>query len=222
MTIEIDVQGCRRSGTNWLKALLERNTTDEVDVHRGDPHTPHLPDPAEGRWTVVITKHPQAWICSVERYLSREDPALVHAATQRYWLRRTLAESWIEKNRRWLEASSPRGVSPRGMSGWPRVSIVRYEDLLDDLEALAEVIPEHVLKRPLEDVTERAQPSHEPGEVNLEGGVNRAYYTEKRWAAEFDADDLRFLRSSFSHPAGEHVLDALGYELEPPRGGDGS
>ncbi|MDP2431206.1 MAG: hypothetical protein Q8O33_04175 [Pseudomonadota bacterium] len=121
----INLFGCRRSGTNYLGALLVRNLdvrlTPEAFSFKHDPPTPRLlaqlaGDKGRDLLCLICVRHPATWMVS-RLIWARENPASGPADAG------FLCRRYNDRYRTWFDlvARHPEHAA------W-----VRYEDLLDD------------------------------------------------------------------------------------------
>lgn len=74
--IKVQVSGCRRTGTNYTKALIEENFWNAV-VHKHDVIWGHGPippeyEPLKDAYFIVVCKDPFAWIVSMAKYFAQD------------------------------------------------------------------------------------------------------------------------------------------------------
>ena len=212
----LKAHGAFRTGSNYLKALLELNY--DVQVVNGDGGFKHAPVPAlmSGRDFVPpqlpilgTIKDPWSWLPSMWRYVSGRGAA--HVAAGRTW-REFLAE--------------PITVTHGGHQGFPRYRfaspvdywnamaanlgslddavVVRYEDVLVDPEGSTRRVADRFALPssggPFVDVPRRTHNMADRNRSHLDDYVtselfDRDYYERRRYLEEFSRRDRRTVRS---------------------------
>lgn len=211
--------GCRRTGTNYLRALVERNLDDvEVwDYEGGWKHGIETPTDRAPDGYLIIAKDPYSWLLSMERYFGKSPPQKVWELLERAFTpeahfkktRGLLLELYTTKYAYWLERTEDR----------PRV-VVRYEDLLEDLESVLGEIRDAFDLQPtdgtFEDISGRLQARGPGEETETKGSFDPGYYREERYLEEYTTRDLELIAERLREPGLDRVLDALGYEVRDP------
>lgn len=213
--------GCRRTGTNYLKALVERNFVDvEVrDYEGGWKHGIEVPGDRLPDGYLIVAKDPYSWLLSMERYFGRSPPQRVWELLERTFTpeahfkktRGLLLELYAMKYAYWLERTAD-----------ATRAVVRYEDLLDDLDGtLAGIGETFDLERAgdgFEDIHGRLR-ARGPGEpTETEGSFDPSYYRDERFLDEYDPHDLTLIADRLESPGFDGLLDALGYRVRRPAG----
>lgn len=211
--------GARRTGTNYLKALLELNFDDvDVAMHEGGwKHGVERPDELDPDGYLIVAKDPYAWILSVEEHfrpyhVQKVWDALTRAFKPFLSFRQTRAmtlETYLMKYAYWLELTQDR----------PHL-LVRYEDLLEDLDETLDGIREAFDLTPpgdgYRDIERRVKPADEEDEVNLDGGFDPTYYTEKRYLDAYRDDELDRIARHLRERDFEPLVERLGYRIVDP------
>lgn len=202
--------GPRRSGTNVFTAVLERATDLDTEVPGWKHGVPGAVPEADVH--LIHTKHPYAWLLSMERWWSvsdRLDRLLV-----RWHARWNARDAVMRAHATRLDAYAA------GVRGWrcrlpdEATLLVRYEDVLE--HAASEV--ERVAAAAGGAVT--GEPALPGGRVDSEGrqrssSFDPTYYTERRWADELYPDEAAELDGYLDETGYRELFeDVLGYDME--------
>lgn len=210
----IVVLGVQRTGSTWLRTLLEQNVDGDVHVQRG--HSPgHDPD-ADA--VFVIMRDPWAWLVSFYKFQLHP----VHGFLDRWWNR--ILHPPVDQYRayRWwnyylLSYESWERTLSGEMSTW-----VHYEDLLPDPgPRLAEALDEVGVPRrdTVEDEDRYQKDFSSPLSKILSpeklgsSSFDPSYYTEKRYLDEYRGSHMRTLLEMANKRGLAQRFERFGYDL---------
>lgn len=213
--VDLSEFGCRRTGTTYLKAVVEANF-EEVAVHNMEGGWKHgLVEPgADVDGYLVVAKDPYAWLASMDRYFGTNPPQRlwrwIESRIDPEWhfvkTRALLLDGYFMKYAYWFDALEDR----------PHVYL-RYEDLLEDLASSLGEIRDAFDLTPagdrVEDVDRRTESPPPKQPVGFGGAFDPTYYTERRYLDDLDADEVEQINEYITFHRFEPVLDRLGYEL---------
>jgi hypothetical protein len=185
------------TGQNWFDPDGEK-TGDFEDYKRRHLAliTPELRAAVEARQIryVVCAKHPYAWyLGNVRRWPNRD-----HGIAK-------MAALWNARYTNWLEL----------VDDSDRATLVRYEDLLTDLDAELRrlVIALDITRKPgaARDPLKKVRPRTDFSQDWPSGGAlhDRSYYTEERYRAEISP----VVANEFAERLDEDLLAGMGYTL---------
>lgn len=215
----VSVWGCRRSATNLCQKLVDEHTTATPIQHadawkHGYPHEVY-PDAV----SLVVTKHPMAWLLSEESWRFRGSlPArLAHRL-------RDLAANVVAHRDPFRAVGMKWGLAldkwAALMEVWARLEpcvVVRFEDLLRDPLLTFAPLEGHGVQ--VDDAIElpggRVQPTKN-GPTETDNSFDAAYYLDHEWAAEFSARDRIGIDHYIERHGQRSTWEALGYNTYRP------
>ena len=223
--VNIKIFGLQRTGTNWLRALLQRNYKVDVMVNQGGwKHGQISWFAQEWNYIIVLTKHPAAWLVSLWGHMNREYRG------QDYFTAQSLAEFIRHpfiipgvtppKPHKWrVRASNPIQHYNNTYYHWlsitpgpPYVSLIKYEELLahpeEELDCLAHLMGLQRIGNEWDPVSKTVNPSDDRCiALSNQDFARTSYYLQERYWQEFNEEQVRWIESQLDHD----LMVRLGY-----------
>lgn len=211
----VAIQGLRRTGTNWLKALLLENFEDIVIdqyVYKHGVHVAGLePDDLDVRFVTV--KNPFSWAASQKRF-TREQGGIYPAGTL------IRMELYVHT----LAAQ---------LASWDANTVlVRYEELLEDTRGHLVYYEDEFGFVPSQDMVDTVETRVVPGMVDHtrpdpfniywtgDEAFDASYYLERRYLSELSKRDVEEIDEVLHREYARVVMERVGYaDWCPPREG---
>lgn len=210
MAARVKSWGLRRTGTNVFTRVLEAATDADTDVPGWKHGVPVEVPQADAH--LVHVKHPYAWLLSMERWWSFSE---------------TVDRSLVRMHARWdardavMRAHATRLDAYAGnVQGWlcrlpsEDTVLVRYEDVLEDVEAVVERVAEAAGAEIHETPALPGQRVDSRG-TKRDTSFDPAYYTDRQWLDELHPDELAELGGYLDETGYRQLFaDELGYEMD--------
>lgn len=178
MTKEIKIYGLKRTGTNYIKALIEKNFDATIDDNKGGwKHGPYIKNELQYKETdvIVMIKDPVAWLDSLRRYLKSQwspDFFMKHYI----WEYNTMYMHWIN-----IKLDSHKLI------------VIKYENLAYNTEDTLHMIAERL------DLRQTLLPLNIiPGVIKSGGQItdikfNKDYYINKQYIQHYSPHTIELI-----------------------------
>lgn len=210
MPASVKSWGPRRTGTNVFSRVLERASDLDVDVPGWKHGVPSQPPEADAH--LIHLKHPYAWLLSMERWWSVSDR--FERGVVRMHARWDARDAVMRAHATRLDAYAGR------VQGWlcrlpdERTELVRYEDVLEDAQAVVRRVVETAGGEITGDPSLPGQRVDSKGR-QASSSFDPTYYTERRWLDELHPDELAELDGYLDETGYRELFsETLGYEME--------
>ena len=175
MINKLKIYGLKRTGTNFFKRLIEANYEVCIDENslgwKHGPYIQHLISSNKKLHSVILIKHPLAWLDSIHRHL-KSNWNFAHLCKHYAWEWTTMYMYWDDFTRKNTDSI-----------------IVRYEDLLKNSDAtlcrVSKKFNIHKRNRIYTEIDYIVTPSKKL----LNGIFDKSYYLQKKYMKSF-SDNL--------------------------------
>lgn len=215
----VSIWGCRRSATNLCQKLVDKHTN-ATPIQHGDAWKHGYPRQVyPDAVSLVVTKHPMAWLLSEEEWRFRGVfPGPIARHLRNLFCNvvafrdpfRAVAMKWGLALDKWAAL----------MEVWARLEpavVVRYEDLLRDPHQTFAPLADHGIDfvSEVQLPSGRVQPTKN-GPTELDDTFDTDYYTEFQWASEFNRRDRIGIDHYIERHGQDTTWEALGYNTYRP------
>lgn len=186
--------GLPRTGTNYIKALIEKNYYAKVLANIGGwKHGYYCL--SKQLDCIVSIKHPLSWLVSMYNHIKSSSKHFSINHVQETFSKFIISPFTIYRNQPLVD--NPVKFWNEMYRHWlniPRVFVIVYENVLINPYILDQ-LPVSRLKSPLEDIHQVLKPGHEKVYISNDK-FDDSYYLEKKYLLNYTSDELDFVISN--------------------------